>query len=99
MAQAMFQVSGLWHDPEYADVQGFQQTAVLRGVSRNVIYALVLEYSCLHDRVLLVSLTKFACHFIAERKLTRENCCQRVELFVAFSFFFCRIIISFTQPS
>lgn len=36
MAQAMFQVSGLRYDPEYADVQGFQQTAVLRGVSRNV---------------------------------------------------------------
>ncbi|XP_018403730.1 PREDICTED: 3-hydroxyisobutyrate dehydrogenase, mitochondrial isoform X1 [Cyphomyrmex costatus] len=31
MAQAMFQVSGLRYDPEYADVQRFQQTAILRG--------------------------------------------------------------------
>lgn len=29
------------------------------------------------DHVPLVSLTKFAYHFIAERKLTRENCCRR----------------------
>lgn len=31
MAQAVFQVSGLRYDPEHADVQGFQQTAILRG--------------------------------------------------------------------
>ena len=33
MAQTVLQVSGLRHDPEHADVQGFQQTAILRGVS------------------------------------------------------------------
>lgn len=30
MAQTVFQVSGLWDDSEYADLQGLQQTAVLR---------------------------------------------------------------------
>lgn len=34
MAQAMLQVSGLRHDPEHANVQGFQQTAILRSVSK-----------------------------------------------------------------
>lgn len=37
MAQTVLQVSGLRHDPEHADVQGFQQTAILRGVSRIVL--------------------------------------------------------------
>lgn len=36
MAQTVFQVPGLRHDPEHADVQGFQQAAVLRGVSRTI---------------------------------------------------------------
>lgn len=65
MAQAMFQVSGLWYDPEYADIQRFQQTAILRGVSRNDYMSSYLT-SRLHDCVPLVSLTKFAFHFIAE---------------------------------
>lgn len=29
MAQAMFQVPGLRYDPEYANIQRFQQTAIL----------------------------------------------------------------------
>lgn len=43
MAQAMFQMPGLWDDPQHADVQGFQQTAVLRGVSVAGAFSIVLH--------------------------------------------------------
>lgn len=33
MAQIMLQMPGLRDDPEYANVQRIQQTAILRGVS------------------------------------------------------------------
>lgn len=88
MAQTMFQVSGLRYDPEYAHIQGFQQTAVLRGVSKHYT-ALYLILP-----LLLGSLTKPAFHFIAERKVTRENCCRHREPNCACRF--CRITNCFT---
>ena len=49
MAQTVLQVSGLQHDSEYADVQGFQQTAILRGVSSTEF--LTLYCDMMHDPI------------------------------------------------
>lgn len=38
MAQTVLQMPGLWDDPQHANVQRFQQTAVLRGVSVDESY-------------------------------------------------------------
>lgn len=49
MAQTVLQVSGLRHDSEHADVQGFQQTAILRGVSSTEF--LTLYCDMMHDPI------------------------------------------------
>ena len=49
MAQTVLQVSGLQHDSEHADVQGFQQTAILRGVSSTEF--LTLYCDMMHDPI------------------------------------------------
>lgn len=36
MAQTVFQMSGMRYDPEHANVQGLQQTTILRSVSFHI---------------------------------------------------------------
>lgn len=52
LAQAMFQMPGMQHDPEHEELQRVQQTTILRGVS--LIRNLLFQPSLLTLLILLV---------------------------------------------
>ena len=56
MAQTMLQVSRMWYDPQHADIQRFQQTALLRGVSliiNQFLFACIHFFLNLHKKLVL----------------------------------------------